>query len=188
MTAPAAAARSLAELQALVARAARGAGLPQGHAEELAAAVPYLVDGAEERGALRALCDALERPPTPVRTEAQAPLRLAAGHPVLVLTAAIDAALAGLGPVGLPPLPPALACALVCAASAQTGAALRLDDATLRLDHGGASAPAPRRAIGPVPVDPVCLARLEAFAARTLVPETDASRRRGAGAAGPEGD
>ena len=131
--------RSANEIAGLVAKAARGAGLPLGLAEDLATAIPEHVSGPVE-AALAALSRHLADP------------RALSAH-----VAALDRAEV----TGIPLPVQGCPCLDALSAARSTGAtaAARACDVT---DEGWRA--------------------LEAFAARTLVPASDASRRAGAGA------
>lgn len=167
--------RSMAELEALVLRAARGAGLPLGWAEDLADAIRFLAHGPGTDGALRALADCLETQAGPARIEGQ---HIQAEHPVAAAVTAFDMVLADLGPVTFDHATHPVSCALICAAMVSADRDLALEGNALSL-----SAPAKRPVpgVGPVEIASDVLERLGALAALTYVPETEASRRAGAG-------
>jgi|UPI0005951F6B hypothetical protein len=156
--------RSMSEVSGLVLKAARGAGLPLGHAEDLAAATADLT--AVEMG-LTQLLTALNR--------AQVGCAYAA-------PCAIDRVTAGLGSaVVKAPKCPLVWDALVTHA-ARSGLNVSITwsgaDATL-VDTAQPASPRPR---GPVDIDDTLWAALSTLAAKTYVPATEASRLAGAGA------
>jgi hypothetical protein len=150
--------RSLNEISGLVGKAARGAGLPLGIAEDLAGAVPSCCDGAKVVAALQALGRHLAAPA--VLTALIAALdRVEALGETVVWTGDLD------------PLLTALIRhrGTICWTGQGDGTALSRD------------VPAP--VARPVPQDiPADLwTNLEAMGARTYVPASDASRIAGAG-------
>ncbi len=80
--------RSSNEITGMVLKAARGAGMPLGCAEELARAAPML----SKQGALQIVPDLLAGPFDPVVYEAGV---ISGGHPVLALTSWMDLIAAG---------------------------------------------------------------------------------------------
>lgn len=131
----------------MVLKAARGAGMPLGCAEELARAAPALA----AQGALELVPDLLDLPFDVPDFENG---RVAGGHPVLAITALRDLQGAGVKVVLETPVPEPLQQVM------QSGAA----------------------PVGPFEVDAGLWAGLQAYAERTFVPESEASRLAGAGA------
>jgi len=156
--------RSGNEIQAMVLRAGRGAGLPLQNAQDIALACRWM------RGQLKPVLDALK--------DATNPSRVAHMGPPL-----IDLALTRPGqPQDVPPeMAGELMQALCQEAAHRHGCALRLDvsQATITALDGNPPTPlAGARAT----VAPSVWDALGQFAARTYVPESDASRLSGAGA------
>lgn len=149
--------KSANEIEGLVLKAARGGGLPLGHAEDLASAAAYLdLDGLTE---------------CPVKTGA-----------ALALPLALDAIMLGKGPQEVP-CEAVVMTAYAKAAEAVMGRTLKWretrDGVVIEAFTApcGASDPLGRR-----DVSEALLTHLEELAAKTLVPETEASREAGAGA------
>ncbi len=172
---------SLNEVAALLLKAARGAGLPLAHAEDLAALAPWLCDPAT----LSVVTTALETPPEPLEIKAQDGTSSLKGHPLITPSTALDLVLAGEGPVLIHPPEPAI----LAAAIARTEALLNRTIPFERTPSGTLiqaptdSLPTPAAAAeGPVHLSPDLLARLDALVSRTYVPASDASRLAGAGA------
>ncbi len=172
------------EVQSLALKAARGAGLPQGVAEEIGAAAVWLsargVDG------IRHIIEALARPRSIVDDLAlvdavcsgeRTGLRLAEGGPLLL-------GLAG-----------ATGCLAVTWNQGRMIALSRIEDANLLPpsgtivrdlpDHGDRSDAALAR---PAATDATAYAAALALAARTYVPASDLSRTHGAGAGNTDND
>lgn len=142
--------RSANEISGLVLKAARGAGMPLGCAEELARAAPHLAHS----GDLPLVAELLNTPCTPPELIGDV---LSGGHAVLRAASLLDLEAAGRKAQAEPALPAAL------------------DSAMRAVRQGKAVA-------GPFAVGAELLARLEPLAAKTFVPETEASRLAGAGA------
>mgnify|MGYP003671875603 FL=1 len=162
--------RSLNEVQGMVLKAARGAGVPLGHCEDISAAMPdYIALG----GDMSALVAALQRPHEPWTDS---------GGTVMAGPTAIDLARAGQGAQRINRADlPLLLLALVSRAN-RFGAGLICDvqgDCVVIAAGQGASVDLPA---GPVDIDGGAWAGLAALAALTLVPETETSRAAGAGA------
>lgn len=150
-------ARSANEIEALVLKAARGGGVPLGHAEDLAAASGYL-----DLDALT-VCPCKE------------------GDGALEIPRAIDSVLAGIGPQMVVAQGGVVA-AYCAAVTAQTGEPLdwaETPDGIVieRSEKGDLPKPLGRRVIPQALAD-----HLAEMAAKTLVPESEASRQAGAGA------
>ncbi|MCC5974755.1 MAG: DUF3726 domain-containing protein [Rubellimicrobium sp.] len=175
-------ARSLNEIEALVLKAARGAGLPLGHAEDIAAAAPLLAAAAP--GDLDQLVAALAPPHDPVTLPEADPILLHAPRIAMAGPLILDRLMAEGGSACLrTPDAPALMIALARAAAPAGQIATRTDGTYLHLTMTpDQPPPGPPTLAGPVPVPPRIWASLESLAARTLVPESEASRRSGAGA------
>ncbi len=178
---------SLGEATVLAAKAARGAGLPWGLAEETGRAARWLeARGAPGLLAVAALCEARE-----AGTAARCPLRLGC--------AVADGARAPAGDLG-PVAAPLLLAPFLAARAAPGAATLRADGAeatvsaeavspgpegwgpflaVARVTLAPAAAPAarPRRSRA----DPAAAPRLEPFAARLLAPSDPRTRATGAG-------
>lgn len=139
--------RSANEISGLVLKAARGAGMALGCAEELAHAAPSLA----RDGVFDMIVDLLEGPFEPPVLKEGA---LIGGHPVLAIAAWIDLRAAGRDPTLEHSVSPFLINAMRSEAFP----------------------------VGPHDVSEQTWERLQAYAERTFVPETDASRLAGAGA------
>lgn len=163
------------EIKALAIKAARGAGLPLGHAEDMGNAAVWLA----YRGALDALCTALEGThlvQLPVRGEIKA-ARLAMAGPTVM-----DLVQAGGGPLRLSQVDaPAVMHAL--AGVSHSGVKVAQDgfDLTVHCDLATDSSEDVDFS-GAVDVPDPLLDRLNSFAAQTYVPASEASRAAGAGA------
>lgn len=149
--------KSANEIEGLVLKAARGGGLPLGHAEDLASAAAYLdLDGLTE---------------CPVKTGA-----------ALALPLALDAIMLGKGPQEVP-CEAVVMTAYAKAAEAVMGRTLKWqetrDGVVIEAFTAPCGAPDP---LGRRDVPEALLTHLEELAAKTLVPETEASREAGAGA------
>lgn len=164
-------ARSGNEIAAMVLRAARGAGVPLAMAEDLAAATGWA------EGDLGAFSDALttDAPPAQFEGLTVTGLRAAYDGPL-----AIDLALAYPGKRitinGVDE--PRVLRALVRSAAQLNGLPFRLDQRVLVAGEGPATPPPSLRA----DVDDTIWERLARLAAKTYVPDSEASRLSGAGA------
>lgn len=146
--------RSVAEISAVLAKAARGAGLPLGVAEELALAAPWMT-GTELRE-IAALLDAVDR------------------HGVLLdVCGALDELVCGRDARSVA-VSPRVAVAL----AAGRGLPAQVNDQGAL--KRAAQCPPPQS--GPVELAAEDWTLLDRLAARTYVPSTEASRRAGAGA------
>lgn len=145
------------EVQALVFKAARGGGLPLGYAEDLAAAAGFL--------------DFTKLTRCPCQGAAQ------------VIPVALDLVLTGEGPQVVQ-AEPAVIAAYVAAAEAAHGRRLEVEDTAggVVLHGFGAEVSRPQAATLRCHLPDALLAHLHEMAARTLVPDTESSRRVGAGA------
>lgn len=144
------------ELCALALKAARGAGVPLGHAEDFSAAVGFMqtFDG---------LVGVLDEP---LETSA-----------VMTMPLALDALIAGADEIAANIQDTALVEGYIGLAKRDYRLDLSFDGAVLR--KGGT---APSLAKGPVAVPQATFDYLNRFAAKTYVPATEASRLAGAGA------
>jgi hypothetical protein len=173
--------QSLNEVASLLLKAARGAGLPLSHAEDLAALTPWLSDTAT----LLAVTTALETPAEPLEIMARNGTTRLTGHPLITPMTALDLVLAGEGPVLIPPPEPAILAAAVARAETLLNKQIPVEcPPSGTLLHAPTAfppttTPTPQ---GPVHLPPDLLARLDALGARTYVPASDASRLAGAGA------
>lgn len=165
--------RALAEIGAMAQKAALGAGIPLGQAEDLGRVAVYL---AGSGGDLGVVADALTQAPDPIDVQwGSDQITVVAGPVALIGPIVRDAFAMGVvraifGDMGQVPL--------VVAMLAQAGIAVRLTDKTIVRD--GVVTPA--EPVGPVPVPDALWAVFESFAAKTYVPESEASRAGGAGA------
>ena len=165
--------RALAEVGAVVQKAARGAGVPLGQAEDLARLAVYV---AGTGGDLALIADALAAPsgPLDVRWGADQ-ITVAAGPDVLVAPVVRDAFAIGSDRAVLADLAQV---PLVVAMLAQAGIAVRIAGAVI--ERVGPMAP--DVPVGPVQVSDDIWSVFEGFAARTYVAASAASRVSGAGA------
>lgn len=171
------------EAEALALKAARGAGVPLGHAEDFARAVGYLLATTPDKASEVAV--ALAGPHVPVRFQIDGlTLRIAATGVVMAAPIIVDALLADCDNVVAAAVDaPALLDAALAIANAERGlrASWRWDGATCILRRDG-----PQRSklpnAGQVDVQTACWDAMNAHAAATYVPESAQSRMRGAGA------
>lgn len=163
------------EISALCVKAARGAGLPLGHADDLGRAGPLLA----ERGELQALVAALSVPPAPVDISEA---RIAEARVAMAGPTAVDLVQAGQGPLILQGLDaPEVMHAL--ADVVRSGVTLRETAEGLEVRLGNemdVTDDAPQGGAIDVPDDVIGV--LGGLAARTYVPASEASRIAGAGA------
>ena len=161
--------RSRSEVQALVLRAARGAGLPEDAARAAAAAL------ARDPACAGGIAAALAAPAPAAFTIVGDRLHLVV-TPVIwagpMIRDALDAGAVRIVAAGVD-CPALLAAMMPDATLTWNGA-----EAIVESVADATPPPVPR---GPVDIDAVAWAALEALAARTLVPETDLSRIAGAG-------
>lgn len=164
---------SLSEVGALVQKAARGAGIPLGQAEDLGQVAVYL---AGTGGDVTLITQALEEPIGAVDVHWHAEwLEVRAGPAALIAPIVRDAFQMGFDYVVL--IEP-LQSDLIIAYLAQSGMnATQTADAIKR----GAVA-APQKPVGPVEIPDTDWTLWEKLAAKTYVPESTASRVAGAGA------
>ena len=172
--------RSRAETFALILRAGRGAGLPQGLAEE--AALAAVVALASDPACGPSLVEALQAPFDPAGCSvADGTLSVTPSPAAWVAPLIRDALADGVACV----LVQGVDCpALLVAGLPGTRMAWRGADCTITGNPGAG----PVRNSGPLTVDQDTWDTLAALAARRLVPETAASRLSGAGAGGPDAD
>ena len=151
--------RSLNEIEGMIHKAARGAGLPLGHADELAAAGVRLVAEGGDPGEITVALDK-------------------ATGVAMTGPAAIDAVLATGEPVTLADVDsPHLLVAMV--AAREVAVTARIESTGVVLEPGETVV---LPLDGPVDVDAAHWARWSELAARTYVPASEASRESGAGA------
>lgn len=162
------------EIAAIVQKAARGAGAPPGQAEDLARIAVHLVSSGM---GLDCVVAALDGPDDPLDVQWDSDcIKVRSGPAYMVAPVVRDAFVGGVTSARLehPAQSP-----LIRAALAMEGIGVSGDDTDLtRTDQP----PAPATLRGPVDIPDHLWAQLEEFAARTLVPESDASRIAGAGA------
>lgn len=173
---------SVAEVQALILKAARGAGLPLGHAQDYSGMAALFMSDPK----LFAMASAaLEGSHIPVRQEGTAEhLVIEQARIAMAAPAMWDAFQCGAKRVVLHGLDwPQLLWPVILRAEQLYGLELRFDvtdPQTVMVslsEHGGV------KPLGdPQPVPLVPLAKLEALAAKTYVPASEASRQAGAGA------
>lgn len=166
--------RSQNEIAAIVRQAARGAGAPPGQAEDLARTALYLV---QTREGLDRVAAALLDPFDPVDVQWDRDcIKVRSGPAMMTAPVVRDAFLGGVDSARLDH--PAHA-PLIRAALAEAGIMVAGDDT----DLARISATPPAGTVtGPVDVPNTIWSVFATFAARTFVPETDASRITGAGA------
>lgn len=171
--------RSLNEIGGMVMKAARGAGIPLGHCDDMALAAEYLA--ATDPVRLDCIEVALAGPHSPViAVWTDTTLQIDAARAAMAGPVAVDALRAGYDAVVLKDVDaPRLVLALfagqgVCVSHSFTGA-----DLTVRCDDGPPAVPPMAAA---VTVSGHLWTYLGGLAARTYVPATDASRLAGAGA------
>jgi hypothetical protein len=172
--------RSVNEIQVLVLKAARGAGVPLANAEDLANAVAGSIHTRPD--VLREVLGTLRGPLVAASLTDGTTLN---GSFALTGPAAIDLLLAGENAVTIKPAPPGnLLAALVKDANRTHGVSLVISKApsTATLEFSMSDAPPSKRPTGPVDVEDDIWSRLSALAAKTYVPASVASRSLGAGA------
>ena len=169
--------RSLNEISGMVHKAARGAGLPLGHAEDLAKVAGYLA--ATDPVAMTCLVDVLAGPFDPPYFELDSELRIGAANAAMVAPLVVDALRSGIAAIVISEvkLP-----AIIFASCALNGLAVahRFEGDQLAL-----TACAPESAVPPAKATTVSQeiwSKLDAYACRTYVPASEASRVGGAGA------
>ena len=164
---------SRAEIEALVLRAARGAGVPLGWAEDVAHAIGFAATDV----ALDELAEAFKEPWNTSVADSEI-----MGSGLAPIIAACDAVLSGARGVTVPRSYPEMTAALVALQSAVSGRSILMDwrGQSIALSIGnGPVARADHRRFEP---SADTLERLKGYAALTYVPETEASRLAGAGA------
>lgn len=165
--------KALNEVESIVQKAARGAGIPLGQAEDLGRVAQYL---AGTGGDLALITTALKEPLVPVDVEwGVHALEIHAGAVALVGPVVRDAFHMG---INLAVLPQPDHAALVGAYLVQGGIGVSVDDCRVsrKVDV------TPKTPRGPVEIADPLWQVWAALAARTYVPESDASRTAGAGA------
>lgn len=165
--------RALAEVNAIVQKAALGAGLPIGQAEDLARTAVYM---AGQHQILDPVVDALIEPDVPIDIAWGAEkLVIKAGNVAMTAPMVKDGFCTGVTKARL-------ACVehvpLVIAMLAQAGLAVDADGAMIALRQFEK----PEPTVGPVDVSDTVWHALNHLAAKTYVPKSDASRDAGAGA------
>lgn len=166
--------RAQNEIAAIVQKAARGAGAPPGQAEDLARIAVHVVNTGRDLDCVVAALDDFDDP-LDVQWDSDC-IKVRSGPACTVASVVRDAFLSGVTSARL--ADPAQA-PLIRAALDEAGIMVTGDDTDLiRTDH----LPAPATVRGPVDIPDHQWVRLETYADRTLVPETDASRIAGAGA------
>lgn len=166
--------RSQNEIAAIIRQAARGAGAPPGQAEDLARTALYLVQSGTD---LDCIAAALRDPLDPVDVQWDHDcIKVRSGPAMMTAPIVRDAFLGGVDSARLDH--PAHA-PLIRAALAEAGIMVAGDDTDLaRID----ATPPAGTVTGPVDIPDTLWSVFTDFAARTHVPETDASRITGAGA------
>jgi hypothetical protein len=165
--------RALNEVGAMVQKAALGAGIPLGQAEDLGRVAVYL---AGTNGELRAITHALAEPILPLDLQWDSDQITIASGPVAIAGPVIRDAFA-MG-VQRAVLADTAHVPLVTAILAQSGVQVQVSGTTLTR-NGTPDAATPR---GPVAISDDVWGAWEALAAKTYVPQSDASRAAGAGA------
>lgn len=147
------------EIETLVLKAARGGGIPTGHAEDLAAAAPFL-----DLDLMR-----------------QCPCK--DGGAIMIVPRAIDLVAAGQGPQSVVAEKNVIE-AYVAAAQLQFGQTLVWQETAdgAVFEHFDPTPPELDAPLGRRAIPDVLLAHLKDMGAKLLVPETEASRAGGAGA------
>lgn len=171
--------RSLNEISGMVLKAARGAGVPLGHCEDLAAAAGYIAaTDPEALGIFGAVFGASHGIPT--CTSQGDTTTISSGSVAIAGPLAVDAIGAGARDVRLCNVS---APTLVFALFAVRGFAVshRFEGADLIVTTTSDAAP-PAPVVGPAVVSDQLWQTLADFAAKTYVPASEASRMAGAGA------
>lgn len=175
--------RSANEATGVTLKAARGAGVPLGHAEDFSRAASHLIWLGDV--ALTEAVDALAGPHEPVVYQvADGKMTILQANPLMALPVAIDAILTGMTKVVLKKTDALLlAKAYLHVAASERGIVLQaqLHDGDIIItpaSHDAVFADTP----GAVDISPEVWSRFERLAALTYVPASEASRRAGAGA------
>ena len=163
-----------AEIAALVLRAARGAGVPLGWAEDLSVAAEHYGTS----GFLAMLPAAFDLPWQVEVARSDAGVEIG-GHPVAALLTGLDAIAAGESRVAIRSVAPAASGVVIASWARQTGLGVEIKDEIL-MPLADFICPAPLA--DRFEPDRATYEALSAFAARTYVPETEDSRAAGAGA------
>lgn len=165
--------RALAEIRAIVQRAALGAEIALAQAENLGQVAVFLAGTGRD---LAPVAEALTAPKDPIDLCWDSDqITVTAGSVALIALVVRDAFAMG---VEKAVLAEEAQVPLVAAMLAQAGFGIRLVGLTIERD-GDAEVPVPQ---GPVDVPEPLWSVFERFAAKTSAPETDASRNSGAGA------
>lgn len=165
--------RALNEVAAITRKAAIGAGIPPAQAQDLAQTAVFMAGRGEDMGPVLA---ALAEPDVAIDVAwGGTRLIIKAGTAAMTAPMVKDGFCMGLTKVRL--FDPAHA-ALTCAMLAEAGIKVACQNCVL--DYMGRTTP--EHPLGPVDVPDQVWAVLAEYAARTYVPETEASRNSGAGA------
>ncbi|MEM9583362.1 MAG: hypothetical protein AAGA08_09630 [Pseudomonadota bacterium] len=173
---------TLAEMQALLLKAGRGAGLPLGHAQDLSALAPLLMSDPQLLAMAVAALDSAHRPARLEGTDEHAVVE--AAEVLMAGPVVVDALVAGAKRVVLHNMDwPLLLWPYLAHAQVVYGQCVAL---TAEGKGTVMITPASRDTLDtfppPGPVPDVIMQRLNGFAAKTYVPATEASRAAGAGA------
>lgn len=171
--------RSVNELDALVQKAARGAGLPVGHAQDMGHLAAYM--GVKGKP-FNVMLVALQAPLTPLAVVwMKDAINFEQGHPVLIAVATRDAFEAGTRQARFQDDQQML---LVGPLLASAGIKTTINQRTIKVTGTQFDEPAK----GPVDIDDDLWDGFADLAAKTYVPATDASRLAGAGASLSDND
>lgn len=171
--------RALSEIGGMVQRAAHGAGIPLGQAEDLGRIAIYL---ARTDGPLSCISEALAEPMTPLDVNwTPDRITVASGPSALAAPVIRDAFAMG---VTRAELPDTKGTRLVQAALALAGYVVAVSGPVLTLK----STVAPLTPVGPVTVPDDIWQVWSDYAQKTYVPDSDASRVKGAGAGMTDND
>lgn len=166
--------RSHNEIAGMVQKAARGAGAPPGQAEDLARVAVYLVRTGQ---ALDCVANAVAEPFGPIDVQWDSDcIKVKSGPAIMVAPVVRDAFLSG---VNNARLDNPKQTTLIGATLAEAGIMVASQGGDLARSI---EAPPPASLSGPVDVPDGLWSIFSDFAAKTYVPETDASRNAGAGA------
>lgn len=166
--------RSLNEISGMVAKAARGAGVPLGHCDDIGAAAAHLA--ATDPLRLDCVIGALSGPHVPVDMDGA---RFRNARAAMAGPIAIDAILAGAEEVTLENIDAPRLVLAMCAARG-VAVAQRSEGTDLILNAKNEAVTPP--AASSVTVSDLSWDQLSTLAAKTYVPATEASRLAGAGA------
>ncbi len=165
--------RALAEIRAIVQKAALGAGIPLAQAENLGRVAAYLAGTGDDLAPVGAALSA-PQDPIDIRWDRDK-ITVAAGPVALIALVVRDAFAMGVQTAVLTDVEQV---PLVVAMLTQAGFGIRLAGATIERD-GDVDVSVPQ---GPVDVPDALWSVFESFAAKTYVPVSEASRISGAGA------